>query len=253
VSPKLAENYFQAAILSSLFTRDYFSMNKIIFALSITASAGLGFLAGKYHDASDISAHPVVFLEQEQKKTPVVRKLTSTSTENNFQAGGVVTSEKVQILPNTQSAEVTSQTTQEQIDAIKAEYELKQRSEKFTDWLIKNQKEKAWFDLGVEMRGRFDAEERDYNWANAEEGSLQSLFAQEQALAGIALKSTTCKSTQCQITISVLDQDHANETAMIISNVLGGKNFSQIIIDSQVQQGEAIFYVSRNEKGFEFN
>lgn len=228
-------------------------MNKIFFTLSITISAGLGFFVGKNHNSADINASPAVFSEQKQTTAPLVAKAITVATEKNFQIDDVVTSVDAQIPPAPSSADVENQSTQRQIDAIKAEYALKQRSEKFTDWLTKNQKEKAWFDLGVEMRGRFESEERDYNWASAEEGSLQSLFAQEQALAGIALKSTTCKSTQCQITISVMDQDHANETAMAITKVLSGQNFSQVIIDSQVQQGESILYVSRSEEGFEFN
>lgn len=228
-------------------------MNKILFAVSIITSSALGYFVGKNHHSPEIIASPMILMEQEQTKTPIVEKNTSALSERNFHSDGVAASDKAKTPPKSLSVDAVNQSAQQQIDAIKAEYELKQRSEKFTDWLTKNQKEKAWFDLGIEMRGRFDAEDRDYNWASAEEGSLQSLFAQEQALAGIALKSTTCKSTQCQITISVMDQEHANETAMAISKVLSGKNFSQVIVDSQVQQGESILYVSRSEKGFEFN
>lgn len=228
-------------------------MNKILFAVSIITSSGLGYFVGKNHHSPEILTSPMVLMEQEQTKTPIVGKNTSALPERNFQFDGVAASDKAQIPPKSLSADAANQSAQQQIDAIKAEYELKQRSEKFTDWLTKNQKEKVWFDLGVEMRDRFDVEETDHEWANSEEGYIQSLFIQNEELSGIAVKSTVCKSTQCQITISVMGQDHANETAMTVTKVLGAEKFSQLIIDSQVQQDETIFYVARNEKGFEFN
>lgn len=226
-------------------------MNKVIFTFSIIVSAGLGYLAGKNSDNSEVLAQSTEAPVQKNLiKAPGSGGLPQNSHENNFHdvAGASINQQSP---PSPEL--VVDQSAQDQIDAVKTEYEFKQRSEAFTNWLTKNQETKPWFDLGVEMRGRFDAEEADHSWANEEEGHIQSLFAQEQALAGIAVKSTQCKSTQCQITIGVMDQEHANETAMTISKVLGGENFSQIIIDSQVQKGETIFYVARNEKGFEFN
>jgi len=226
-------------------------MNKVIFTLSILVSAGVGYLAGKNSNNSAVLTQPTEISAQKSLiETPSTDELPQNTHENNFH--GVVDGASKQ--PKSAPSELAlGQPSQHQIDAIKAEYEFKQRSETFTNWLTKNQETKPWFDLGVEMRGRFDVEEIDHSWANEEEGHIQALFSQEQALAGIAIKSTQCKSTQCQITVSVMDQDHANETAMAISKVLGSENFSQIIIDSRVQQGETILYVARNEKGFEFN
>ena len=228
-------------------------MNKIIFTLSITLSAGFGFLAGKHHSSPEIVVNTLVSDKQMVSSASSVAQKALVEIKHDFHADTAVAPASLPhpLLPQQVSSPESS--SQQEIDAIKAEYEFKQRSEDFTAWLTKNQQSKPWFDLGVEMHGRFEAEEKDYRWASVEEGKLQSLFTQEQELAGIALKSTSCKSTQCQITISVLNQEHANETAMALTKVLGSKRFSQIIIDSQIQQGEAIFYVSRNEKGFEFN
>lgn len=225
-------------------------MNKIIYVLSIIASASVGYWAGENNNISDDVGYPPVPSIQENVKAAAVA--INPPAEKNIQQEDVVVFDKEQSPPNPTSS-LVDQSAQHQIDAIKAEYEFKQRSEEFTNWLAKNQETKPWFDLGMEMRGRFDAEETDHSWASAEEGHIQSLFSQEQTLAGTALKSTSCKSTQCQITISVMDQDHANEMAMTISRVLGGEKATQIIIDNRAQQGETIFYVSRNEKGFEFN
>lgn len=226
-------------------------MNKVIFIFSILVSAGLGYLAGKNSNDSALLAQQTEISVQNKPAEAVdLHSVPQISNENNFHGGENLPVEAPKKLP---AAPAVDQSAQQQIDAFKAEYDVKQRSEEFTQWLTKNQKEKSWFDLGIEMRGRFDAEETDHSWALAEEAHLQSLFSQAPALAGVALKSTHCKSTQCQITVSVMNQDHANETAMAISNVLGSEKFSQIIIDSHVQQGETILYVARNEKGFEFN
>lgn len=227
-------------------------MNKIIFPLSIVVAAGLGYWAGKSSHGPDVPAFTSIAVEREVVAAPTSSKISSTFSEPQQQHHDTVAAVKQQ-LPSAPEQSNSGQSSQQQIDAIKAQYEAEQRSAKFTDWLTKNQKDKPWFDLGVEMSGRFAAEETDYSWASAEEENLQTLFVQESALAGIALKSTSCKSTQCQITVSVMDQDHANETAMAITKVVGSHKATQIIIDNNVKQGEAIFYVSRNEKGFELN
>lgn len=225
-------------------------MNKVIFTISMLISAAIGYFAGNYdgffvtREGLRGSSEP----KFSQPPEPVGPPLVSFS-ENNFQS----TSDSLHKQQSSSPLAATQQITQQQLDAVKTEYEFKQRSDAFTQWLTKNQESKPWFDLGVEMGGRFDAEEADYSWSLAEEAHLQSLFSQAPALAGVALKSTRCKSTQCQITISVMDQNHANETAMAISQTLGGEGVTQIIIDNQVQKGEAIFYVARNEKGFELN
>lgn len=227
-------------------------MNKVIFIISIFFSAGIGYFVGVNRDLLVIEAPSSTNATQNVLKHPEVGNSSRHHHENNFHGDAVP--------PTTQAAphakvltQDASQLAQQQIDAAKTEYESRQRSEAFTRWLTNHQKEKSWFDLGIEMRGRFDTEETDHIWALAEEAHLQSLFSQVPALAGVALKSAHCKSTQCQITISVMDNDHANETSMAISQVLGSEGTAQIIIDNQIQQGEAILYVSRNEKGFEFN
>lgn len=225
-------------------------MNKVIFTVSILISLSAGYFAGKNDRPLAVKEDLGEVTEPISLRLPeLAQPSPARFSENNFQAAS--SSSRKQ--RSSSSSAVTQQVTQQQLDAVKTEYEFKQRSEAFTQWLTKNQQEKAWFDLGVEMGGRFDAEEADYSWSLAEEAHLQSLFSQAPALAGVALKSTRCKSTQCQITISVMDQNHANETAMAISQTLGDEGATQIIIDNQIQKGEAIFYVARNEKGFEFN
>lgn len=224
-------------------------MNKIIFPLSIIVAVSVGYCAGKNSHIPD-TAPPIAVFAQSEALNPIAIQTSSTLSVAQHQQNDPVTAENQQLSSHPELS-ISAQPSQQQINEIKAQYEAEQHSEKFTEWLTKNQKDKPWFDLGIEMNGRFSAEEIDYGWASAEEEYLQTLFIQDSALAGIALKSTSCKSTQCQITVSVMDQDHANETAMTISKVIGNHKSAQIIIDNKAKQGEAIFYVSRNEKGFE--
>lgn len=233
-------------------------MNKVIFTISIFVSAISGYWFG-VNQSEDQKSEINSNLDSDERARLLEKIIFLTAENKKFSADRYSTPQSP-YLPKDNSQKITAKTVSQSssvsqtADSLaKNDYELKERASSFTNWLTKNQQEKPWFDLGSEMRGRFDAEETDYNWASAEEGRIQSLFTRQQSLAGIAVKSTTCKSTQCQITISVMDQDHANEMAMTLTKVLSSEKFSQIIIDSQAQQGETILYVARNEKGFEFN
>lgn len=225
-------------------------MNKVIFTVSILIAAFLGYFLGKNDGFT--TAQRAFSEISEQNAVPgaeTIKTSPANLSENNFHSGSTPSLHRQSSRP----AVTAGNMAQQQLDTVKTEYEFRLRAEGFTQWLTKNQETKPWFDLGIEMRGRFDIEESDYQWALTQESHLQNLFSQAPALAGVALKSAICKSTQCQITISVMDHDHANETAMAISKVLGSEDNRQIIIDNQIQKGEAIFYVARNEKGFEFN
>lgn len=237
-------------MLPASFRKDDLGVNKIIFSVSILVSAFAGYFLGSYNDFSAVTADAGEISEQKSPAIPeIVKPLPVKDGENNFHENQGFAHQQ----QSPSSLAATNQISQQQLDAVKTEYEFKQRAEGFTQWLTNNQEAKPWFDLGIEMRGRFDIEEPDYQWALTQESHLQDLFSQTPALAGVALKSAICKSTQCQITISVLDHEHASETATAIGKVLGSEGTTQIIIDNQIQKGEAIFYVARNEKGFELN
>lgn len=225
-------------------------MHKVIFTISIVVSIGLGYILGKNSDSSNASLQPAKLSIQKSIQASNAIESPSIIAENNVNDDAQLSANQQK---NSLPAPLISQATQSEIDAIKAEYEIKQRAESFVHSLTKSREASPWSDLGGEMRERFAAEEIDYEWANREEGHIQSLFLQKDELSGIAIKSTTCKSTQCQITISVMNQHHANETAATITKVLGAEKFVQIIIDNQAQQSENIFYVARDGKGFEFN
>ncbi|PUA27281.1 MAG: hypothetical protein B0W54_11810 [Cellvibrio sp. 79] len=225
-------------------------MHKVIFTISIVVSVGLGYMLGKGSDSSNASLQPSESSIKKSIQESNSIKSPHIVAENKFNNDAQLTANQQK---NSLPVPVINQATQSEIDAIKAEYEIKQRAESFAYSLTKSREASPWSDFGGGLRERFDAEGIDYEWANREENHIQSLFLQKDELSGIAIKSTTCKSTQCQITISVMDQNHANETAMAITKVLGAEKSVQIIIDNQAQQSESIFYIARDEKGFELN
>jgi hypothetical protein len=227
-------------------------MNKIILTIAITASAFIGYIAGTHKAPLPQST------SKAQPHNPQIAQASSAPAASTANCPAQSLSDNPTVNANTQPVKtnaVTEDTAslKSEIDAIKTKYKIDKRSEDFADWLTKTQAEKPWFDLGLEMSERFKAEEKDYRWASNEEGNIQDMFYQNQALADIALKSTTCKSTQCQVVIGVTDQEYANDAAMTVSQALGSNKLTQIIIDNKIQQGETIFYVSRDEAGFEFN
>lgn len=233
-------------------------MNKIIFTVSIFASAIFGYWLGE-HQAIDVKPEANIAFDSDER-AELLEKIKILTAENKKLNADKYSKSQSPYLPKDNSQKVTAKTAiqsssiSQTVDNLaKEDYELKERASSFTNWLTKNQQEKPWFDLGVEMEGRFESEEKNIVWADEEENKIQSLFGQEQSLSGIALKSANCKTTQCQLKIGVADQEQANQIAMAISQTLSGKNFSQVIIDNRITQGETIFYITRNPKGFELN
>ena len=224
-------------------------MNKTIIALSIATAAVLGFFAGKYQREPAPAAVSIEVKQQPSAEHPQ----TELSATGDPQPQELLSADAKSSSKEIQKPTISDISAQETIDTLKAEYELAQRSESFANWLTRNQKDKPWFDLGATMAERFENEDKDYNWAISKEGDLQTLFSQERALGDVALKSTHCKATQCRITVGVIDRHHANEVAMAISRTFAEKYPSQIIVDTHVDTGEAIFYLSRSDNGFEFN
>lgn len=233
-------------------------MNKIIFTVSIFLSAIFGYWLGE-HQGNDVKPEANIPFDSNER-AELLEKIKNLTAENKKLSVDKNSKSQSSYLSQDNSHKVTAKTViqtssvnQTANNLAKEDYELKERASSFTNWLTKNQQEKPWFDLGTEMEGRFESEEKNFAWADQEEGQIQTLFSQDESLSGIALKSANCKSTQCQLRVGVADQEQANQVAMEISKTLSGKNFSQIIIDSRVKQGEAILYVTRSEKGFELN
>jgi hypothetical protein len=228
-------------------------MNKLTLTLTILISVGLGYWAGINHQNECDDTRPKAPSHLAPTLTPTKTKAAPVSAEKEVSERDLAALAQTPPAAKLQSADSVTPTAQQQLDALKAEQEFNRRTEKFSAWLVKSKQENPWFDLRLEMRQRFETEDVDHRWASTEEARLQNLFSEHQALAGLAVKATTCKSTQCKITVGVVDANHANEAAQVISKVLGENRHSHVIIDNQAQQGDTFLYVPRNEEGFDFN
>ncbi len=228
-------------------------MNKLTLTLTILISVGLGYWAGIHQQNQCDDAASSASLNQEPILTPANARTAPVTAEKDASQRDWAALAQTPPAATSPSADPVTPTAQQQLDALKAEHEFNARTEKFSAWLVKSRQENPWFDLRLEMRQRFETEDVDHRWASTEEARLQNLFSEHQALAGLAVKATTCKSTQCKITVGVVDANHANEAAQAISQVLGENRHSHVIIDNQAQQGETFLYVPRDEEGFDFN
>ncbi|MGD8176290.1 hypothetical protein [Marinimicrobium sp. ARAG 43.8] len=237
-------------------------MKNIVFLLSVSIAAVGGYWVGKSsHNGSPRTEARQVIVDElssapdsASPSHPVAKKFINQASDikntyGNCKASGdeLCSHERVDV------AVSSEQSTQEKIDAIKEDYEFRRRSDLFTSWVLEETKNNFQFDIGHEVNERFSVEEIDYDWAYDAEGSLQSMFTQEQDLSGVAMKSTVCKSTACQIVIGVVDVDHASDSADLVIKTLSETGFSHIVVDNQIDKGETTFYVSRSEKGFELN
>ncbi|MDO3383041.1 hypothetical protein [Gilvimarinus algae] len=231
-------------------------MHRVVVLFLVVASGLLGYSLGKHQADSSIVASRPAAVDEQALPAPE----TSSSDLNSIPQEKPSKTSKVPAQKQSTASERTEEKlleqqrlSQENIESIKTRHELEKKSKEFVTWLTDQQEDKPWFDLGSEMRKRFDAEEKDFTWAIEEENRIHNLFYSNENLSDIALKSATCKSTQCQLVVSVVSQDHANEISMALTQELAAANFSQIIINNEIDHGEALYYLSSDQKGFGFN
>lgn len=99
----------------------------------------------------------------------------------------------------------------------------------------------------------FDSEAVDANWAQSQETFLTNTFIENKKLAGIAVKSTICKTDKCQIVLAASSTEDANKNLDLVFQALREKNESVAIVASpDVQKSTTTLYVSRDGKDFEF-
>ncbi len=104
------------------------------------------------------------------------------------------------------------------------------------------------------MQRRFDAENIDPNWAEAQEQEYLTLFSQSPQLAGLALRETQCRTQQCALTISISDINQANELPGKLSEAFKEQNkFPMIVATPDEQLGITTLYIIKENKSFEFN
>jgi len=138
---------------------------------------------------------------------------------------------------------------QDKLHALEMEKQLR-RANDFGRWVMDAQRSNTRFDLNSELSHRFAQESRDPVWAEQQENHYRQLFSSKEELRGFAFRDTQCRSTQCEITVSISNSEQSQQLLQTMSKALQG---SAILLATDEQQGTSKLYISSTEKGFEFN
>lgn len=168
--------------------------------------------------------------------------LTQTSTH---------TSAKPQAIAANQSE--AQQQLQQQLRELEMEKQLRKAND-FTSWLQKSQETDPQFNLNDTLAQRFANEERDPQWADAQENQYRNLFSDTPELAGFALTNSQCKTRQCELSVSINNLEQSDQLIEKINRVMISNNQSAtIMVAADPHTGTTRLYISEEPSGFEFN
>lgn len=142
---------------------------------------------------------------------------------------------------------------QQQLQQLEMEKHLRKAND-FSDWLLKSQQENPDFNLNQTLALHFDNEVRDPQWADQQENSYRNLFSEAAELAGFALTNSQCKSSQCELTVSIGNLEQSDQLLEKMNRVFANNNKNAVIVAAaDTQSGTTKLYVSEDPKSFEFN
>lgn len=161
------------------------------------------------------------------------------------------TSAKPQAIAANQSE--AQQQLQQQLRELEMEKQLRKAND-FTTWLQKSQEADPEFNLNDTLAQRFAKEQRDPQWADAQENQYRDLFSDTPELAGFALTNSQCKTRQCELTLSVANLTQSDQLVTKMNEVLAGNNKSaMILVAADANTGTTKLYISEDPTSFEFN
>lgn len=143
----------------------------------------------------------------------------------------------------------TNQLLQDKLHALEMEQQLRKAND-FGNWVMEAQRSNNRFELNSELSHRFAQENREYVWAEQQENHYRQLFSNKEGLRGFAFRDTECRSTQCEVTVSISNSEQSQQLLRTISLALQD---SVVLLATDEQRGISKLYISRSEKGFEFN
>jgi hypothetical protein len=168
-------------------------------------------------------------LQQLQAKS--TQETTSSALQQNAKADGV------------------DQQLHNKLQALEMEKQQR-KADDFGAWVINSQKENSRFDLNNELSLRFEQETRDQVWAEQQENHYQQLFSNQEELRDFALRTAECRSTQCEVTVSVSNSEQSQQLLETMTHALQG---SVVLIATDEKSGTSKLYIGRDEESFEFN
>ena len=147
------------------------------------------------------------------------------------------------------TADDAEQQLQNKLQALEMEKQQR-KADDFGAWAMDSQKVDSNFDVNSELSQRFAQESRDPVWAEQQENHYQQLFSNQEALRDFALRNAECRSTQCEVTVSVTNSEQSRQLLQTMSRALEG---SVILVATDEKSSTSKLYIGRDEKSFEFN
>lgn len=142
---------------------------------------------------------------------------------------------------------------QKQLQQLEMEKQLRNAND-FSSRIMDAQKNNPNFSLNHALAQGFNNEPRDPQWADEQENTYRNLFSATTELAGFALRDSQCKSSQCELTVSISNLEQSDQLLEKINNTLAANNkHAVIVIAPDAQAGISKLYISEDIKSFEFN
>lgn len=183
------------------------------------------------------------------------KELADLKAKNQQLLTQISTSTQTSAMPQKIAANQSEeqQQLQQQLRELEMEKQLRKAND-FTTWLQKSQEADPQFNLNDNLAQRFAKEQRDPQWADAQENQYRNLFSDTPELAGFALTNSQCKTRQCELTLSVGSLTESDQLVTKMNEVLAGNNKSTVIlVAADANTGTTKLYISEDPTSFEFN
>lgn len=199
-----------------------------------------------------LAQHTIEQLQQENqrlKKTLAMHLAQTTKQPTTNNATTTATTTPV----TTTNTSTTEQQLQTQLQQLEMEKQLGKATD-FNNWMLQAQEENPDFNLNQTLAQNFNNETRDPVWADAQENHYRDLFIDSAELADFALKDSQCKSSQCELTVSIGNLEQSDQLLEKMNKVFAANNQNiAIVIAADAQTGTSKLYISEDPKSFEFN
>nr|WP_324257000.1 hypothetical protein [Cellvibrio fontiphilus] len=183
------------------------------------------------------------------------KELADLKAKNQQLLTQISTSTQTSAMPQKIAANQSEeqQQLQQQLRELEMEKQLRKAND-FTTWLQKSQEADPQFNLNDNLAQRFAKEQRDPQWAEAQENQYRNLFSDTPELAGFALTNSQCKTRQCELTLSVGSLTESDQLVTRMNEVLANNSKSAVIlVVADANTGTTKLYISEDPTSFEFN
>jgi hypothetical protein len=234
--------------------------HKLILAILVSALGGMWI--GYSLDSGSRDYKDQRYTSQHATSSAITTDTLNTQLQQQIQQLQSDNSQLLQQLQAQSTQQTTSSTLQQNAKADDVDQQLhnklqdlemekqQRKADDFGAWAMDSQKANRNFDVNSELSQRFAQESRDPVWAEQQENHYQQLFSNQEELRDFALRNAECRSTQCEVTVSVSNSEQSQQLLQTMSRALQG---SVVLVATDEKSSTSKLYIGRDEKSFEFN